>query len=323
MQISVVREGALTNYGDAPTAVVDRKLPWKPSDIGIDLTNPGEMTLAAGDTYIDDTEFAATSDWVIDLGEFENNVTVNLGGKRAFFLPFEGQISFDPTTDYAKAITGRRALLVQNFQAIHLQTFALGGPTISDGINFATTVPNAKVQMQHFRIEGLRENYKDTGSAVAPIASGADAQYNHPDVIQSYGGPAVLRASNFYASSDRSFMTLASAGGPNLTEVTVKKGHYKQLKHPVLGDQQTYPFFWTQAAGEPNNWPLTFDEFYYEHGAAARTANVGMFPQSDPRWLADILAGGIIESAPPESAFWVPQTTEVGHGKSSPAYVTG
>lgn len=325
-----VQGGALVDGGTGPPTQVDRKLPYRPADIGIDLSNPGYVALTPGSSFLDLAVAAAAyaqppTTWLVDLGTFTRNVTVTCAGFRVFFLPFEGYITFDPTTDYSRAITGRRALLVQQFAAAQLQTFKLDGTTISDGLNLSSTIAGAAAQVQHFRIDNLRENYYDTGSAVALITApdGSQPQYNHPDVIQSYGGPAILRVSNFHASSDRSFHTIATAGppaGPALQEVQVQRGHYKQLAHPVLGDQRTYPFYWNRAAGDPASFPGTYRNVYYEHGTAARGAGQAFFPDGDPGYADDVLAGGIIESAPPSTAFWVPSSSEVGYGKTSPAY---
>jgi hypothetical protein len=317
-----VRGGSLIEGSTANPTIVDRALPWSPEDAGINLWNASEKTLAPGSNFIAGSEFSGSRDWVLHLGTMTKNTTIDCGGKFVYIPKFEANITFDPTTDYSKAITGRRALLIQNFAGVHLETFRLYGTTISDGLNLSTTVAGAIAQVQHFRIEGLRENYYDTGSGVALIDA-AQAQFNHPDVIQSYGGPAVLRVSNFYASSDRSFHTIATAGGPigpPLQEVTIRRGHYKQLTHPVLGNQQTYPFFWNQAAGDPATFPGTYRQVYYEHGSGARNAAAAFFPNGDPGYEANVSAGGIIEAAAPVSAFWVPAVGDVGVGGTTPAY---
>lgn len=295
--------GSLIDGGAGVSTLFENRLPWAPAAAGIDLSSASTVTIPSGQNFVNSSTFNGNNHWILNLGAQPQQMTVDCGGKYVFASAFSVNITFDPTTNYAQAITGRRAILFQNFAGLHLEGFRLYGTTISDGLNLSTTVAGAIAQVQNFSIEGLRENYYDTGSAAALITAsdGSQPQYNHPDVIQSYGGPAVLRVSHGYAESDRSFSTLATGGppvGPNLTSVFYNKIHYKQLRHPLLGDQQTYPVYWNQAAGEPNTFPWTLRNFYYEHGNAARNAANAFFPNGDTRWAANVAAGNIIEAAP-------------------------
>jgi hypothetical protein len=310
--------------GNSRLAIVEKRLLWSPTQIGIDLSSPGYYRAPANSSFIDGSAlFTNNANWIISLGDINRNITVDLGGKNAVVMGFSIHITFDPTTDYSRAITGRRAVLFQNFASLHVEGFTIDGTTASDGIDLGSSLPNSKVQLQNFRVEGLTEPYYDTGNSAALITNsdGSQPQYNHPDVIQTFGGPSILRVGNFYAASDRSLMTISTSSGANITELSVRNGHYKQTPHPVLGNQRTYPFFWNQAAGESNSFPINMSNLYYEHGTGARTRAEGFFPDGDTRYLTNVLLGNIAEGAPPSDNSFVPKQGSVGVGYTSPGYM--
>lgn len=306
-----------SGYG-APQ-IIERRLQWSPQAAGIDLTNAGNISVPTDTGYLPSSNFTSKSNWIISLGTVNRNVTIDLGGKSAVIIGGAIYLNTDPTADYSTAITARRGLLVQNFKYLHIEGLTIGGTYASDGINLATNVAGAIAQIEMVRVEGITENYYDTGTSVALITNTGQAQYNHPDVIQTYGGPMELRVDHIYARSDRSFMTVATSGGPNMTKLDVRHVDYKQTTHPILGNQRTYPVYWDQASGETNSFPWNFSEFYYQHGTGARTAIEAMFPDGDSRWVADVTAGGVIEGKAPKQEF-VPPNVHVNY--SSPGYLS-
>jgi hypothetical protein len=112
---------------------------------------------------------------VIDGG---HNVVL-IGGE--IHVPWHGE-----STD----ATSRRGLyLVNQTGTVHIEGVRIGGADLSEGIDLSEPL-GAVVQIENVRIDRIRAHDERTWSD------------NHPDLIQTWAGPAVLRVDGFTGSTD-------------------------------------------------------------------------------------------------------------------------
>jgi len=86
--------------------------------------------------------------------------------------------------------TSRRGLyLVNQTGTVHIEGVRIGGADLSEGIDLSEPL-GAVVQIENVRIDRIRAHDERTWSD------------NHPDLIQTWAGPAVLRVDGFTGSTD-------------------------------------------------------------------------------------------------------------------------
>ena len=98
----------------------------------------------------------------------------------------------------------RRGLYLKNQTGtVHVEGLALGGRDISEGINLDQRAGGV-VQLQNIRVDGVHARDQRAFSD------------NHPDVLQTWGGPRVLRVDGLTGSSDYQglFLHPQQFGGP-------------------------------------------------------------------------------------------------------------
>lgn len=219
-----------------------------------------------------------------------------------------GQITVLPTSQVAGA--DQRAIYVRNCTGtVHIEGVYIDGNVAgSEADGIAVNAPEAVVQIQNVRIEGLRGGYSS----------------NHADVFQPWGGVREFRIDRLSGSSNyqglQIFQTLGAIGGGTVrnTDITgsdvgpVDKGGY---------------YLWMDCS---DRYPLVLDNVYVA-GRKGRPFGQSIWPPvSDPECPATItggmatwpgnraLSGGVREGQPAAGDFVAPGS--VGVGYRSPGY---
>jgi hypothetical protein len=139
------------------------------------------------------------------------------GGNNVVLVGGEHIIDDTTSTDY-------RARRLFEFRdqtgTIHIEGYHGHGPGATEGFNLWT--PNAIFQLQNSRVEIRRIT--------------ADANPQHPDVIQTWSGPKELRVYNFTSLSDyQGFLLMKDTGGVYPGKVFLDRVNFRCLPNPAWG----------------------------------------------------------------------------------------
>jgi hypothetical protein len=168
--------------GGSAGTVTD-KLTWAPPA----LTNPTTITISASNRSV---HLEGNKDYIIKMPATAlsgaGGLTI-VGGRNVVLIGGEIDIPWQGTTP---PVNSRRGLYLQNQTGtIHIEGLYIHGADISEGIDLDQR-KGATVQIQNTRVEGVHArdetNFTD----------------NHPDLIQTWAGPKVLRVDHFSGSSD-------------------------------------------------------------------------------------------------------------------------
>jgi hypothetical protein len=147
------------------------------------LTDPTVIHLTTADQHL---ELDPTRDYVIlpPATPLTNpgGVSIN-GGRNVVWIG--GEISIPGTVAPTQKNGGRGLYLLNQTGTIHIEGLRIDGDGLAEGIDIGA--PRATVQLRNLRIGPVR---KRPGLAT------------HPDVIQAWGGPKVLRIDGLTASTD-------------------------------------------------------------------------------------------------------------------------
>jgi hypothetical protein len=165
------------------TGTVTDKLTWAPPA----LTNPITITVSASNRSV---HLDGNKDYVIKMPATAltgaGGLTI-VGGRNVVLIGGEIDIPWQGATP---PVNSRRGLYLQNQTGtVHIEGLSIHGADLSEGIDLDQR-KGATVQIQNTRVEGVHArdetNFTD----------------NHPDVIQTWAGPKVLRVDHFSGSSD-------------------------------------------------------------------------------------------------------------------------
>jgi hypothetical protein len=158
-----------------PPAPVDTraKLRWAPPA----LASPTTIVVAQGDQNY---ALEKTKDYIIDLGAETHFGTVKLSGGRNVTM-IGGHIALPSTSTQVVALNIRAGV-----GTVHVEGLEIDGTSGHEMDAIAIQAPDAVVQVQNVRADGVRGSF-DT---------------NHSDVIQPWGGVKALRVDRLTADSN-------------------------------------------------------------------------------------------------------------------------
>ena len=182
--------------GPAPTAAAE-PLTWAPPR----LDDPTVVTVSASNREL---KLDPRRDYLIQMPSRPLTVgggLVVMGGRNVVLIGGDIRI---PWQGRRPAPNSRRGLyLKEQTGTVHVEGLRLGGADISEGINLDQRL-GAVVQLQNIRVDGVhardQKGFTD----------------NHPDVLQTWGGPAELRVDGLTGTSDYQglFLHPQQFGGP-------------------------------------------------------------------------------------------------------------
>lgn len=195
----------------------------------------------------------------------------------------------DVTLDGAEpTIPARRGLLLKDQTGtVHVEGLLIRGRDLSEGIQLDQR-RGATVQLQNIRVEGVhaidQKRFSD----------------NHPDVLQTYAGPAELRVDRLTGSTDYQGLFL------NPREFSDRLPRRFDLRHVQIGGGPTSQYLLWQA----EKFPLKVADVWVRPARGRPTAQV-LWP-SPREWR------GVKRGLPPDGDFVARDVP--GTGYASPGY---
>ncbi|MDQ2967058.1 MAG: hypothetical protein M3R37_01910 [Actinomycetota bacterium] len=233
----------------------------------------------------------STRDYVVKLPRAALRVKGGLvidGGHNVVLVG--GEIQIPPSLPSASAEDRRGLYLENQTGTVHVEGLLIRGRDLSEGINLSEGAETV-VQLENIRVENVHARDTEHWSD------------NHPDVVQTWAGPAELRVDRLTGSTDYQGFFLAP------TQFGGVDSRLFDLRHVNL--RGTYPctciLLWISGGS-----PLSLRDVWLQPNRRQTLAR-SVWPAADPRWA------GLRAGKPPGGDF-VPRR-RVGAGYRSPDYL--
>ncbi len=202
---------AVTLAGAAPAAADSAApLTWAPPQ----LDDPTVIEVASGrntrlnlepdrDYILRIVEPITSSGGLVVNGRGARHIVL-IGGE--FDIPHQGPFN-DPDRPFYSS--KRRALYIKNWKGVvHLEGLWLRGEDLAEGIDLASEYDGAIAQVQNIRVEDVVSRPEEKAVNYHGV--------HHPDILQTWAGPAYLRIDRFTGSSECQgiFLGPLDNGGP-------------------------------------------------------------------------------------------------------------
>jgi hypothetical protein len=171
------------------------KLRWPPPALNDPVTVSASSASGSGDNP-HQLNLSPARDYLVRMppGALEGGLTIK-GGHNVVLIGGEIDIPMQPGNP--PSIDSRRGLyLTDQTGTVHVEGLLLGGADLSEGIDLSEPL-GATVQIENVRVEGVHARNESLFSD------------NHPDVLQTWAGPAELRVDRLSGSTDYQGLFLA------------------------------------------------------------------------------------------------------------------